>query len=278
MTSARRLAPAVARLAAFCALLACVSARDEGAARRVDSLGARFPPFPAGIGAESRAHGDDAVLAILHVCQIHLPAGLVHEAPPPPDGREAIRARIRAANESQKAVHGLLLRLAGAGWDRVFAEGLSVEFPETDRLSLAMEYLGALRRIDEALGTRPPTLADRFVAHGLAGPPADPEWESFRYAPGAEVVLALSDEIRLLPAERRDLLRAADAALRDGGAAAAAAWSEEREDAILAAVAAAGDGAAVVLLGGAHDLGDNVARWNRSHPGRRISLAVLTPR
>lgn len=262
-------------------LAACATGdvpRDAGGPNDAAPFGSRFPPLPAGIVADVRARPPDAAVAVLHVEQTHFPAGLTGDgAPDDPASRDAMRERILRANDSQRAVHGTLRRLAAAGWDRVFAEGVAVEFPQTDRLSLAMEVLGALRRIDEVLGTPPPTFAERFIAHGPAGPPDDPAWEEVRYAPGAEVLLALSGEIRLLPAERRDLLRAADGALRDGGAAAAHEWSESREDAILAEVAGRGDGPAVVLLGAAHDLADNVARWNRSNPRRPFALAVVRP-
>lgn len=262
--------------AAILALAACAAPRPLAS---VEDLPARFPPFPPRIAAAtSYFPEDDAVLAVVHVRQTHLPPELSRDDVPEPADREDLAARILAANESQRAVHGVLRDLARHGWDRVFAEGEVVGSSPPDALSLSIDYMGALRRIDAVLATPEPSLVDRYVRHGAADATGDPAWESVRYAPGAALLLALTREIRLHPAERSELVASAGRALRDGGVEGAEAFSDEREDAILEEVAARGDGAAVVVLGASHDLADNVARWNRAHPARRIALVVLTPR
>lgn len=269
--------PRSAAVAALTILAACSSAPRPLPA--VTGLPPRFPPFPPRIGAETCYFpDDDAVLAVVHVRQTHLPPELARDELPDPSERADLAARILAANESQRAVLGVLRDLARGGWDRVFAEGEVVGSAPMDSLSLSTDYIGTLRRIDAVLGTPAPSLVDRFVLHGTAGETDDPEWESARYAPGAALLLALSGEIRLHPAERSELVASAGRALRDGGVEAAAALSDAREDAILEEVAAVGDGPAVVVLGAAHDLADNVERWNRAHADRRIALVVLTPR
>jgi hypothetical protein len=256
---------------------ACASAARPLTA--VEELGPRFPPFPSGLDADARYFPDDgAVLVVVHVRQTHLPPELARDDQPDPAERPALAARILAANESQRAVHGVLRDLAHHGWDRVFAEGEVVGSAPMDGLSRSMDYMGALRRIDAVLETPAPSLVQRFVLYGTADATDDPAWEAVRYAPGAALLLALTKEIRLYPSERSELVAAAGRALRDGGVGAAAAFSEEREDAILAEVAERGDGPAVVLLGSAHDISDNVARWNFAHADRRMALVVLTPR
>ncbi len=277
VAGAERRHPGVAWAAAMSVAIvaACSSAPVPSAA----SLPARFPPLPPAIDADTAYFPDDgAVLAVVHVRQTHLPPELAQGDEPDPAGRSELADRILAANESQRAVHGVLRDLARHGWDRVFAEGEVVDSVRLGQLSVSMEYLGALRRIDAVLGAPPPTCVERFIRHGTADATGDPVWDSVRFAPGAALLLSLTKEIQLCPAERADLMAEAVRALREDGVDAAARFSDAREDAILAEVAARGNGPAVVLLGAAHDISDNVARWNRANAGRRIALVVLTPR
>jgi hypothetical protein len=64
--------------------------------------------------------------------------------------------------------------------------------------------------------------------------------------------------IVLHPAEAPDLHAAATLAVFTCGVEAADAFSDAREDA-------------------SHDLSDDVARWSRAHPDRRLALVVVTP-
>jgi hypothetical protein len=234
-----------------------------------------FPSLPEELAARTRFYpAKDARIVLVHVPQTHMPP-CVPTVALDDEEREGLAARIEAANESQRWVHGVLRSLARGGWDRVFAEGEAEGGAPLDLLTVGDEYTAALRRIDAVLGGPSPSLLERFGANGPDAADDDPLWESTRYAPGASLLLALSGEIRLHGAESPDLHGAAIGALRLGGAAAAARWSPAREDAVVARVAAAGDGPAVVVLGAAHDLARSVAAWNDANPTRRMSLVVV---
>jgi hypothetical protein len=263
------------------AALAAGCASADVASTPID-LGPGFPAFPQDTEAEtSWRPAEDAVLAVVHVRQSHLPPGLPETTPDDEAERAELAERVRRANDAQRSVHRELRRLARAGFDRVFAEGLASGWQFSDRLALSVEYVGALHRIEAALAAPRGSLVAGYLEHGAADAAAgheSPDWEAVRYAAGAELLLALSGEVRLHPAENADLLHAASEALRTSGVDGALRWSETREDAILAEVAAQGDGAAVVLLGALHDLSNNVERWNEAHPSRRMTLVVVTPR
>lgn len=194
-------------------------------------------------------HGSpDSKKHLFHIRQMHFSLG-------------GNREDYTLTNSSQREIYHFLRDMKSQGVDKLWVEGFDdssfTSLQPSDNYTSVMSYLmrTGLFTSDIASGSN----------------------DSFKFVPGADVLLGMTGEYRLMPAENFFLHQRAILSFNIGCDIYENVF-RSREDCLVDRIANSDEHHAFFIYGAGHNFIDNVALWNLRNPDKQMSITELTPR
>jgi hypothetical protein len=210
-----------------------------------------FPEQIRGAGKIEKHETLGAKYCLVHVKQTHfvnLGAGKLD-----PSALKFYESQmLEPANKIQKDLADILISFISEGRKEIYSEGLCSSYTSSQS---ALEYSIRNSHIAKKLGITPNEVMKKYP-----------------YISGAEYILSATGNVKLLPADSRELNATA---LRTKTKKA---MCDDREDHFLKTMADSGKTSSIVVYGSAHNFYDNIELWNKKNPDKKISLIEVVPK
>jgi len=159
---------------------------------------------------------------------------------------------FRKINSIQKGIYAVLRFLNQKGYKEIRAEGATIPLTEKQCLN---EYNSTMSEILTLFGK------------------TKEENKPYFFVPGADVIQGALGQIKLFPADKKELLQKAEKNPKDK-----LYTYEARENALLEIIDESGKAFSIVVYGANHDFKDNIEKWNKKYPSKKFSLIEVTPK
>lgn len=164
-------------------------------------------------------------------------------------------------NSSQREIYHFLRDLKREGVDEVWVEGLN------DSKFECLDYTKNYSNIMSIL-----LRSGLFTKESASG-----NKDSFKFIPGADFLLGMTGEYKLIPAESFFLHERATLSMQIESEVYENVY-KSREDYLVEKIIESDKSQAFFIYGAGHNFIDNVALWNMRNPGKQVSITELTPK
>lgn len=242
---------------AFCLSLAgCASVRSglEELTEKADFSPISFANSPW-VSVTGYHEPKNAKTTFIHLRQMHFNGKDMGAEKPESANLSKVLRGYRDINNIQRDIYFFLSDLRKIGVNEIWAEGVTDFF--FDQYNPAEEYSSIFLHLSKS----------RLFN----------ETDSYKFIPGADLLLAICTDYKIIPAEDFYLHERAVLSIETRSCVYKNVL-KDREDYLVAKVANSGKPYVFSIYGGEHSFLDNVILWNIKNPGKEISFIELTPK